>query len=67
MKFKLCYTHRYGKYEDVEINTLEELLKLVKKKMNDSTWIIVSYYGNKYRKDELKWKYVLEVYDDYRE
>ena len=31
MKFKLHYTHSYGNYKDIEINTLEELLKLVKK------------------------------------
>lgn len=66
MKFKLCYTHAYWKYKEVEINTLEELLELVKKEER-SFWIIVSYFDDKYRKDELKGQYVLEVYDDYRE
>ena len=58
MKFKLHYTHDFWKYKDVEINTLEELLNLVKK---EDWWIIVSL------DKEVDWQYVLEVYDDYRE
>lgn len=62
MKFKLHYTHDYWKYKDVEINTLEELLKLVKKEdWWINWWIIVSL------DKEVDWQYVLEVYDDYRE
>lgn len=62
MKFKLHYTHDYGQYKDIEINTLEELLKLVKKEdWWINWWIIVSL------DKEVDWQYVLEVYDDYRE
>lgn len=63
MKFKLHYTHSYGNYKDVEINTLEELLKLVKKK---KCWIIINFQNDHWRED-IKWQRTLEVYDDYRE
>lgn len=64
MKFKLHYTHNFWKYKDVEIYTLEELLKLVKK---EDCWIIVEYRNKKDWDKEVAWQYVLEVYDSYRE
>lgn len=63
MKFKLHYTHNFWKYKDVEINTLEELLELVKK---EEYWIIVDFKDWSWRKDS-QWQWTLEVYDDYRE
>ena len=63
MKFKLHYTHSYGNYKDIEINTLEELLKLVKK---EKCWIIINFQSDHWRED-IKWQWTLEVYDDYRE
>lgn len=63
MKFKLHYTHSYSNYKDVEINTLEELLKLVKK---EKCWIIINFQNYHWRED-IKWQWILEVYDDYRE
>lgn len=62
MKFKLHYTHNFGKYKDVEINTLEELLKLVEK---EEYWIIINFEEH-WNKD-VKWQWTLEIYDDYRE
>ena len=56
MKFKLHYTHNFGKYKDIEVNTLEELLKLVEEKDYE---IIIG--------KDLEWQWRLEVYDDYRE
>lgn len=63
MKFKLHYTHDFGNYKDVEINTLEELLELVKK---EKCWIIVDFKKDHWRED-IKWQWTLEVYDSYRE
>lgn len=62
MKFKLHYTHNYGQYKDIEINTLEELLKLVEK---EECWIIID--KKDYLRGDMKWQWTLEVYDDYRE
>ena len=56
MKFKLHYTHNFWEYKDIEINTIEELLKLVEEKDCD---IIIG--------KDTKWQWTLEVYDDYRE
>ena len=63
MKFKLHYTHSYGQYKDIEINTLEELLKLVEEK---NCGIIVDFKKYHWNKD-IAWQWTLEVYDDYRE
>lgn len=63
MKFKLHYTHNFGQYKDIEINTLEELLKLVKEK---DCGIIVDFQKHHWNED-IKWQWTLEVYDDYRE
>ena len=48
MKFKLHYTHSYGQYKDIEINTLEELLKLVKEK---DCGIIVDFQKHHWNED----------------
>lgn len=63
MKFKLHYTHSFGNYKDIEINTLEELLKFVKEKQ---CWVIIDFQEWHWKKD-IKWQWTLEVYDDYRE